>query len=145
MAKSKNRTSNSAHTGRSAAPRGQHHGASDEYAAPRRHGASDEFGGTIKLAFRDHNWPASRKALLEHARHNTALDKSDIARLERIPDRKYKSVVDLVNATRETAAPRPAAASQRPDVGHVESPQSNRHAAGDLAVDSMTEYRSTAR
>lgn len=117
MAKSKNRSQNSnaaAHSARSASPRAQHHGASDDYAAPRRsHGASDEFGGAIKLAFRDHNWPASRKALLEHARHNTALGKNEIARLEQIPDRKYKSVVDLVNATSETSQPRVAAASQQ--------------------------------
>jgi hypothetical protein len=162
MAKSKNRSSNSsaaAHSGRSAAPRGQHHGASDDYAAPRRsHGSGDEFGGAIKLAFRDHNWPASRKALLEHARHNTALGKNEIARLEQIPDRKYKSVVDLVNATSETSQPRTAAAAQqqqrqdmrpdmksdmRPDrperperqemhqeVGQVTTAASNRRAAG---------------
>ena len=127
MAKSKNRSSNSsaaAHTGRSAAPRGQHHGASDDYAAPRRsHGSGDEFGGAIKLAFRDHNWPASRKALLEHARHNTALGKNEIARLEQIPDRKYKSVVDLVNATSETSQPRTApAAQQRPDMMQSDMP-----------------------
>lgn len=152
MAKSKNRSQNSAHSSRSSAPRGQHHGASDDYAAPRRHNATDEFGGAIKLAFRDHNWPASRKALLEHARHNTALEQSDIARLEKIPDRKYKSVVDLVNATRETSPSRPAAA-QRPerqdvgqDVGHVASAETNRRAAGEMAMEHehSAEYRSGA-
>jgi hypothetical protein len=150
MAKSKNRSQNSAHSGRSAAPHGQHHGAPDD-AQPRRHNATDEFGGAIKLAFRDHNWPASRKALLEHARHNTALDKSDLARLEKIPDRKYKSVVDLVNATRDTAPSRPAGAprperAERQEVGHVASAESNRRAAGDMAMEHeySSEYRNDA-
>lgn len=144
MAKSKNRSSNSAvHAARQASPRSQHHGASDEPAAPRRHAATDEFGGAVKLAFRDHNWPASRKALLEHARHNTSLGKNEIARLEQLPDRKYKSVVDLVNATRETSQSQPRANQmQRQEVGQMATAESNRRAAGEMRMEHAESYRS---
>jgi hypothetical protein len=137
MAKSKNRSKNTARTAERAAAR-EH--APHEMAAAHR-GPADEFGGSVRLAFSDHKWPASRKVLLEHARQHGNFNKSELARLERIPDRKYKSVVDLVNATREV----PAGKAARPEAGPVATMEGNRQAAGNVRAEAMDEYRGAMR
>ena len=62
---------------------GQHHD---------RH-APDEVGGSIKSAFKNHTWPASRKTLLAHARQNGWFSKAELSRLEKIPGRIADSLI----------------------------------------------------
>ena len=98
--------------------------------------AQDEQSGPIKAAFKDHTWPASRKTLLAHARQHPLFSKEDIARLERIPDRRYKSAVDVANAYKEVDSERPQP-QNRPsydEVGEVTTPQGNRMSQGSVRI-----------
>lgn len=124
-------------------PAGHTGGHPDKYAGghhPDKY-ASDEISGPIKSAFKDHTWPASRKTLIAHARQNARFSKIEIERLEKIPDRRYKSVVDLTNAVKETMATN----GSRPaldDIGEVRTPRDNHMAQGPMHAEPLEEQRS---
>jgi hypothetical protein len=103
---------------------------------------ADETAGPVKAAFKNHTWPASRKTLLAHARQHGMFSKSDLARLEKIPDRRYKSVIDVANAFKLADAEggaRPA----HDEVGEVTTVQGNKM-QGSAHIDDLDERRTKA-
>jgi hypothetical protein len=106
--------------------------------------AADEIGGPIKSVFKDHAWPASRKTLIAHARQHEWFSKADLARLEKIPDRRYKSVVDVANAVRMVEPGMDRARPGLDEVGEVKTPQGNRMAQGSLRAEAVDGQRSKA-
>lgn len=115
MAKTKSKAKNQSPTSRN----GAHH---DKH-------APDCVTGPVKAVFKNHAWPASRKTLVSHARHNESFSKADLARLEKIPDRRYKSVVDVANAFEAVQL-----------VGAVKSTQDNQQAQGTYQADGTDAY-----
>jgi hypothetical protein len=106
--------------------------------------APDEIGGPIKEAFKNHTWPASRKTLIAHARQNGWFSKADLARLEKIPDRRYKSAVDVANAVKLVASATNGAPPAFDDVGEVTTVRGNRMAQGSVRAEEFDGQRSKA-
>lgn len=105
-----------------------------QFASPKTQDMSEEFSRTIELAFVDHPWPASRGELLEHASRQGTFAKSDLARLKQIPHREYRSVADLIDATRQ------ADASQMQGTGPVATAEHNRRAMENAPMHSAAQY-----
>ncbi|MEV5875742.1 DUF2795 domain-containing protein [Streptomyces sp. NPDC052101] len=44
------------------------------------------------------SWPMNKKALIEHAKEDTGIDRDLLDQLTKLPDREYKSAPDVQNA-----------------------------------------------
>jgi hypothetical protein len=109
------------------------HAHHDKYVGAHHEQRATDEVGSVKAAFKNHTWPASRKALLAHARQQSSFSKADLARLEKIPDRRYKSVVDVANAFKEIAA-EPGRRPSPDEVGEVTTVHGNQMAQGTVRI-----------